>query len=135
MAPRLLSLLTLIETALANHGVPAVKAPARRSISFHKGLAQMTFSDGSGSILVQNFTLTDGAICVKVVTAWTGVTATGLYSIYPGEGFNWMAAADKIAAMWMEGSAAGATASPEQREQAVAESEPEASAEALAAAG
>lgn len=108
MAPRLLSLLTSIETALAHRGAAAVKDLPQRTISFHKGIAQITFADGSGSIALQNFTLTDGALCVKAAITWTGSTATASHSIYPNEGFNWMDAADKIAALWMQGLPASA---------------------------
>lgn len=97
MPPRLLTLLGLIETALVNQGSKAVAAPPNRSVSFHKGVARMSFSDGSGSILLENFTLADGQICVKAVFFWGEGAECGSFSIYPREKFDWNAAADQIA--------------------------------------
>ena len=103
MAPRLLTLLSQIEKALAIQGAQAVASPVARSINFHKGLARITFSDGSGSIHLQNFTLADGQICVRVVFSWQGRTDTGTLSVYPRESFDWHAAADQIASAWLAG--------------------------------
>lgn len=103
MAPRLLTLLNQIETALANHGSPVVSTPPLRTINFHKGLARMAFADGSGSILLQNFTLADGQICVRAVFSWEGSTESSSHSIYPREQFDWLTAADQIAAAWLAG--------------------------------
>ena len=106
MAPRLLTLLTQIENALANQGSRAVASPASRSINFHKGLARTVFADGSGSILLQNFTLADGQICVRAVFSWEGSSATGTQAVYPREAFDWSAAADQLASAWLAGKAA-----------------------------
>ena len=103
MAPRLVTLLTLLETALVNQGSGAVKNPPSRSVDFHKGLARMSFADGSGSITLQNFTLADGQICVRANFSWTGSTENGTVSVYPRASFDWLAAADQIAAGWMAG--------------------------------
>ena len=106
MAPRLLTLLSQIERALASHGSVAVATPAARSVNFHKGLARITFVDGSGSILLQNFTLADGQICVRAVFSWQGNPETGTQSVYPRESFDWPAAADQLAKAWLAGKSA-----------------------------
>lgn len=103
MAPRLLTLLNLIETALVNQGSPAVTKPPARSVSFHKAMSRMNFSDGSGSIMLQNFTLADGQICVRATFNWAETDATGSHAIYPREKFDWLTAADQIACAWMAG--------------------------------
>ena len=91
MAPRLLTLLAYIETAFANHGSRAVSVPPSRSVNFHKSLARMIFADGSGSILLQNFTLADGQICVRAEFSWKGTATTSTHSIYPQESYDWLA--------------------------------------------
>jgi hypothetical protein len=104
MAPRLLSLLTLIETSLSEHEAASVaKGRPGRTVNFHKGLARMSFNDGSGSILLQGFTLADGQICVKAMLEWAGAARSGVQSIYPKEGFNWAGAACRVAEAWMDG--------------------------------
>lgn len=103
MAPRLLTLLHLIETALVNQGSTAVSKPPARSVSFHKAMARMNFADGSGSIMLQNFTLADGQICVRATFNWADCTEAGSHAIYPREGFDWPTAADQIASAWMTG--------------------------------
>jgi len=113
MAPRLLTLLALIETSLAKHGSRAVASPPSRSVNFHKGLARITFVDGSGSILLQNFTLADEQICVRAVFSWAGSTATGSHSIYPSESFDWSDAGGQIAAAWLAGQTAAAVPMPQ----------------------
>ncbi|MFT3783356.1 MAG: hypothetical protein QM790_15200 [Nibricoccus sp.] len=103
MPPRLLTLLGLIETSLVNQGSRAVANPPSRAISFHKGVARMTFADGAGAIMLQNFTLADGQICVRAVFSWGAETEAGNYSIYPRDNFDWHAAADQIANAWLSG--------------------------------
>ena len=104
MAPRLLSLLTLIESALSqNESTSVAKGRPSRTVNFHKGLARVVFNDGSGSILLQGFTLADGQICVKAMLEWTGASKPGVQSVYPKEGFNWAGAAHRIAEAWMDG--------------------------------
>jgi hypothetical protein len=103
MAPRLLTILTQIETALVNQGSVSVSTPPSRSVSFHKGLARMVFADGSGSIVLQNFVLADGQICIRANFSWRGSNDAGTTSVYPREGFDWLAAADQIAVAWMAG--------------------------------
>jgi hypothetical protein len=113
MAPRLLTLLAQIENALVSQGSRAVASPATRSVNFHKGLARMNFSDGSGSILLQNFTLADGQICVRAVFSWEGSATTSTQSVYPRESFDWLAAADQLATAWLTGQNAVSPAAPE----------------------
>jgi hypothetical protein len=104
MAPRLLSLLTLIESSLSEHEASSVaKGRPMRTVNFDKGLARLSFNDGSGSILLQGFTLADGQICVKAMLEWAGATEAGVQSVYPKEGFNWAGAACRIAEAWMDG--------------------------------
>jgi len=88
----------------------------------------MVFADGSGSILLQNFTLADGQICVRAAFSWTGTTATGTLSVYPRESFDWPAAADQLASAWLTGQQAAAAA-------AIPVAEPEAAHESVAATG
>jgi hypothetical protein len=68
----------------------------------------MTFADGSGSILLQNFTLADGQICVRAEFSWKGSTANVMHSIYPRESFDWLGAADQLATAWLAGQSAAA---------------------------
>ena len=120
MAPRLLTLLSHIETALGNQGARAVATPATRSVNFHKGLARIIFTDGSGSILLQNFTLADGQICVRAVFSWEGNPNTGTQAVYPRESFDWQAAADQLAAAWLAGHmSSSAPASAETRSESL----------------
>jgi len=133
MAPRLLTLLNLIETALVNQGSTAVSKSPARSVSFHKGMARMNFTDGSGAIVLQNFTLADGQICVRCILNWADSTETGSHSIYPRENFDWLGAADQIACAWMAGKPPPAsTASVTVQETQV---EPSTAAETVQAAG
>jgi hypothetical protein len=130
MAPRLLTLLTQIENALVGQGLRAAALPVIRSVNFHKGLARLDFSDGSGSILLQNFTLADGQICVRAVFSWKGNASTATQSVYPRESFDWAGAAEQLAAAWLGGQNAPRPAATE------GEAQPELSArEAVAAAG
>jgi hypothetical protein len=131
MAPRLLSLLTLIESSLSEHEAPSVsRGRPARTVNFHKGLARLSFNDGSGSILLQGFTLADGQICVKAILEWTGAGRPGVQSVYPKEGFNWAGAACRIAEAWMDGPPA-----PESQASASAMAEPTDDSASLAAAG
>ncbi len=71
----------------------------------------MIFSDQSGSIALQHFSLADGEVCVRAQYSWTASHATASHSIYPsGDDYNWVGAAAKIAAGWTEGLAAAAQA-------------------------
>lgn len=138
MPPRLLTLLGLIQNALANLGSEAVASPPARSVNFHKAVAQMSFADGSGSIMLQNFTLADGQICVRAVFAWADGLENGTSSIYPRDNFDWLAAADHIAAAWIAGKPQPIVAPPVTQSNPVsapAEAEASSPAEVVAATG
>jgi len=103
-----------VESALINQGCQVVNTPPQRAVNFQKGIARMTFADGSGSITLQNFTLADGQICIRAQYTWAPSQATASCSIYPmGDDFNWSAAADKVADGWVAGVAAAAAAQAE----------------------
>lgn len=104
MTPRLLSLMSSVESSLASHECTSVRNPPERSVNFQKGIARMTFADGSGSIALQNFTLADGAICIKAEFTWAATNAVGSVSVYPTpDNFDWFGAAVKIAQSWLAG--------------------------------
>ena len=64
----------------------------------------MVFSDGSGSITLQNFTLADGQLCVKAEFGWAQTDAISSCAIYPTpENYDWLGASYKIAQAWMVG--------------------------------
>jgi hypothetical protein len=106
LATRLLSLLTLIENVMKNEGAPGLGDVVERAVNFHKGLARMGFP-GKGTVALQSYTLADGQICVKAVLSWSGCSETATTSIYPHDSFDWFAAAQKIAQIWIAGPAAG----------------------------
>lgn len=103
MPPRLLSFLSSIEQVLAGDACPSVQTRPRRSVNYQKGIARMTFADGSGSITLQNFTLADGQICIKAEYLWAWPQPTvGSHAIYPStDNFDWFGAAYKVAQGWM----------------------------------
>lgn len=103
MAPRLLSFLSLVETALIANGSTSLNTPPQRAVNFHKGIARLTFADGSGTLQLQSFVLADGQTCVKVAMVWAGNPYVGLEAVYPQGNFNWATAAEKVAAVWMAG--------------------------------
>lgn len=135
MAPRLLTLLTLIETALVNQGAGAVSSPPSRAVSFHKGMARMNFSDGSGSIVLQNFTLADGQICVRATLNWGEGVTPGSQAIYPREEFDWPAAAEQIAGAWIAGKPPPVSEAKVTVQESQLEPAAESSAETVEAAG
>ncbi|MFO1450520.1 MAG: hypothetical protein U1F61_20340 [Opitutaceae bacterium] len=105
MAPRLLSLLSKIETALIEQGATIVARPMQRSVSYHKGLARLAFADG-GAIALQSFTLADGQICVKAALSWAGTEGSVIHAIYPhSDSHDWSASAEGVALAWMSGPA------------------------------
>ncbi|HRE06473.1 MAG TPA: hypothetical protein PKX00_12740 [Opitutaceae bacterium] len=105
MAPRLLSLLSKIETALTEQGASIVARPMQRSVSYHKGLARLAFADG-GAIALQSFSLADGQICVKAALSWAGREGQVIHAIYPhSETHDWVASAEGVALAWMSGPA------------------------------
>ena len=97
--PRLLSLLSLIEAALSSaQGRPAA---VTRSADYRMGVARMTVGDGSGSILLQNFLLADGQLCMRINLRRTGAAQAGEEAIYPQVAtFDWEEAAARIARAW-----------------------------------
>lgn len=135
MAPRLLTLLSLIETALVNNGATAVASPPARAVSFHKGMARMNFADGSGSIVLNNFTLADGQICVRAMLNWGEGVQPGSQSIYPRENFDWPAAAEQIATAWISGTPPPVSERKATVQETQLDPEPETSAEAVEATG
>jgi hypothetical protein len=95
---------------LTNQGCAVVDVPPQRAVNFQKSIARMIFSDDSGSLALQNFTLADGQICIRAQYTWAPSQATSSYSIYPsGEDYDWAGAAVKIAEGWATGMAAAAT--------------------------
>lgn len=107
-SPRLLSLLSAIEAVFGLHGAPCADRKPERFVNYAKGIARMTFKDGSGSLTLQNFTLADGQLCVKAEFAWANAKVPGAEAVYPtGDNFDWQRAAEKIAEAWLEGPATG----------------------------
>ena len=104
VAPRLLSLLTLIEECLINQDADVIKKKGRqRLVNFHKGLCRLTFGENAGSIVLQSFVLADGQSCLKAVLSWQGSSQVGYESVYPQGHFDWLTAADRIASAWVSG--------------------------------
>lgn len=113
MSNRLLSLLTEIERALiANDSSPEGGTwDTLRLINFRQGLARLTLSVRSaagvtatrGTILLQGFTLADGALCLKANLSWTGTDNTSVYAIYAKPDLNWRGEAAQIAVKWLDG--------------------------------
>ena len=103
-SPRLVSLLSSIEKALVSYACPSVGGRPQRVVNYQKGVARMSFSDDSGSITLQSFTLADGQICVKAEFYWAQTQQTGTYSIYPSnDNFEWSGAAIRLGEAWMNG--------------------------------
>lgn len=103
MAPRLLSFLSKIETALIEQGCASASSRVQRSVSYHKGLARLSFADG-GSISLQSFTLADGQVCLKAALLWPGRDEAVVHAIYPhGDQHDWKASAEAVASVWMSG--------------------------------
>lgn len=103
MAPRLLSFLSQIQTALTEQGAATASQPSQRSVSYHKGLARIVFNDG-GSISLQNFVLADGQMCIKAALLWAGHAEPVIHAIYPrGRAHDWQASAESVALLWVTG--------------------------------
>jgi hypothetical protein len=99
MPPRLLSLLSLIETALFEQGQTD---GVSRAADYRRGIARMTFPQGRGSIVLHNFLLADGQLCIRIELRRTGVERAAESAIYPqAPGFDWKAAASRVAVEWM----------------------------------
>lgn len=113
MSSRLLSLLSDIEHALmANEPAPDGGAwDTLRLVNFRQGLARLTLSvrsparvtTASGSILLQSFTLADGAYCVKANLAWEGTENSMIYAVYSKPETDWRLEAGQIAGKWLGG--------------------------------
>ena len=99
MPPRLLSLLASIEDAL---GDIAPVGRVTRSADYGKGVARMTFADGTGSIVLKSFVLTEGQLCVRVELRRAGASAPGATAIYPQSARDWAAATVRIAETWFD---------------------------------
>lgn len=95
---RLLSLLSLIEESLFEGGA---SAGVSRSADYRKGIARMTFDDGRGGIVLHNFLLADGQLCVRVELRREGAAKPAETAIYPtAPGFEWKTAAARVAREW-----------------------------------
>ncbi len=61
----------------------------------------MTFADGSGSIVLQNFQLADGQLCLRVDMRRADAAGTVETAIYPQDAsYDWADAAARIARVW-----------------------------------
>jgi hypothetical protein len=90
---------------------PAVERPPERFVSYFKGIARVSFCDGSGSICLHSFTLADGQVCVKAELGWNKPKASTTCAIYPNkENFDWQRAAERIAETYLAGPDADAVA-------------------------
>ena len=103
MSPRLLSLLSLIEAELSR-GPGAVRASAR-SADYLRGVARLSLADTAGRpagcLVVQNFLLADGQLCVRARFLGVEGRELGEGAIYPtAERFDWDAAARRLAREW-----------------------------------
>lgn len=124
MAPRLLSLLSLVQSALIEQGVALDRQSVQRSVSYHKGLARMSFEDG-GSISLQSFTMADGQICVKAALMRAGQADALIHAIYPHRAdHDWRESAESIALAWVAGSVAALPMQPNGAERAAVAAEP-----------
>ncbi|MEY2882034.1 MAG: hypothetical protein RLZZ15_4414 [Verrucomicrobiota bacterium] len=110
---RLLSFLTAIEKALVAES-PALDGGAwdsSRMISFHRGLARLTLAprpgnDGpQGGLLLQEFELADGSLCLKAGLSWQGSEASAVVAVYSTPQLNWKLEASRIAGAWLAGPA------------------------------
>ncbi len=103
MAPRLLSFLNQIETALTNNDPERFQAPGERVVNYQKGIARLSLGPSLGSITLQCFTLAAGQICIKVQLAWTQAEGARMMAIYPQGKFDWFSEAYKVAEAWLGG--------------------------------
>jgi hypothetical protein len=103
MAPRLLSIITLLEGALRDREAPAMTQTPTRLISFHRGIGRLVFADKSGEIAIQTFSLADGQMCIKLQIRWTGTPATVTHALYPQGNFQWDERIGSVADSWCEG--------------------------------
>ena len=117
MPTRLLSFLSDIEQALLKESAASMGPvwTATRMVNYHQGLARMTLippplaeepAPHGGTILLQNFLLSDGSLCLKAVLGWDGSTQSALISVYSKPHVDWRAEASQIASRWLAGPAA-----------------------------
>jgi hypothetical protein len=96
--------MSAIESAFRMNDFAIGSGRPQRFVSFQKGVARMTFNDGSGYITLHSFVLADGQLCVKAEYTWTQTGTRAYRSIYPSnENFDWQGAAFKLAEGWMDG--------------------------------
>lgn len=103
MSPRLLSLLSSVEAELSR-GPGAVRA-AGRSADYRRGVARLSLADTAGrpagGLVVQNFLLADGQLCVRARFLGVDGRELGEGAIYPTtERFDWDVAARRLAREW-----------------------------------
>jgi hypothetical protein len=94
---RLLSFLDLVETALRADGLDLVSSQVTRQVNYEATLARMDLP-GDISLLVQNFTMADGQLCLK---AWWQCALQGEsapMSFFDAPQLDWKSVARKIAA-------------------------------------
>ncbi len=108
MTSRLLSLLTLVESALAQQSALPEAYRSARIVNFEKGLARLTLfgADGAtpcGVFHVQSYVLANGEPCVKVIISWQDSSETTSVPIFPKAGCDWSVEATKLANIWLGG--------------------------------
>ncbi len=110
---RLLSFLTDTEHALVAEAgmVGGGIWEVTRMVNYNQGLARMTLTervDGGkpevkGNILLQNFTLADGSLCLKANLHWKDTAESIVLSVYSKPRTNWRAEAGMVASAWLSG--------------------------------
>lgn len=112
LAPRLLSLLTLLEEELARRTSGPASHPGQRSVNYHKGLARISFGENVGAVQLQSHRLPEGQLCVNAALIWAHQETVGRVVLYPrGAGYDWRAAMAQVAQAWLAGSAERAVVS------------------------
>lgn len=120
MHSRLLSFLSDFERALfADDPAPDEGSwQNERAVNYRSGLARVQLGvrqpDGlrkvRGNVLLQGFKLADGASCLKAQIGWMGSESTATHAIFSKPGCDWKSEARRLAAQWMAGPPASATA-------------------------
>ncbi|MGH7996792.1 MAG: hypothetical protein ACREFX_10610 [Opitutaceae bacterium] len=110
---RLLSFLTEIERALqADDPSPLGGSwESARSVNYHQGLARLTLGARKsgeapvplGAILIQEFRLADGSICLKSRLGWAGAAEGESHAIYESPETLWSTEARRVASLWQAG--------------------------------
>jgi hypothetical protein len=98
LSMRLLSFLDLVETALRADGLDLLSSQVSRQVNYEAGLARMDLP-GDVSLLVQNYNLPDGQLCLKV---WWRDPVKGEWpsqSFFDANGHHWKSVARQVAAM------------------------------------